>query len=590
MNSKTDGNGKTLQKKIKNLEFLISSSQLLNSTLDFDRLLRLIMRIVKDAIDVEAVSILFPSADGRQLVFERVRGRRDKSVRGLRVPVGEGVVGWVAEHGLPLIVNNVKKDQRFSLSLEQKLRLNPHSIICIPLVREDDLIGVVEGVNKKGREPFTEEDLSLLLALGDHICAAMENARLYRETERKRLESELLNKVSMTLGKSIDVNEVVDYILDSLSRLIHYDAAAVFVVDRKKQELITFHHRGYREEKQKLVQLKHYEGLVGWVARNKKGVFVGDTSTDSRYVNARNKTHSELVTPMLSRSKVIGVFNLESNQLNAYDKDDLKLLETFAAQAAVAIERAELYEEQRKKIEIQKELKVARTVQEFFTPRKSTRFGKFKIAGASFPSLEMSGDYYDFFPLQKPYIAFAIADVAGKGVPASLIMSSFRASLHMIAQQSYSARQIAVKANEVLLETARPQDFVTAFLGVLNPVTGEICYCKAGHDPPVLMDTKGGHRLLSTGGPVLGVFEDIPIEEGRLVMTDETLVCFTDGATESRNDDDEEYGVDRIVESIKRHRDLTPRKICNALLEDLERFAGGNPLLDDVTFLVLKKS
>jgi serine phosphatase RsbU (regulator of sigma subunit) len=578
-----------LKKRLELLELLISSSRLLNSTLNFDRLLRLIIRMIKKAISVEAVSILFLDANGKELVFELARGRRDTHVRRHRIPVGEGVVGWVAKHKKPLIVNDAKKDRRFSLNLEKKLGLKTNSIISIPLLRGNELIGVVEGVNKRNKETFTKDDLTIFLALGDHICTAMANARLYRQANRRRLANKLLNQVSISLGKSLSVDGVLQRIISSLKKLIHLDAFAIFVIDRDKGELVSVLHQGYSDKSQERIKLKYGEGLVGWVAKHRSGVIVNDCKEDKRYIEARARTHSEMVVPMLSRGSVIGIFNIESDRKNAYRRRDLRLLDAFAVQAAVSIERAELYEERRKKVELQRELKVARTVQEFFTPRKAKSIGNFRIAGANFPSLTMSGDYYDFFPLKAPYFAFAIADVAGKGVPASLIMSSFRAILHTVAPYHNSARQIAMRANEILLETARPHDFVTAFIGVLNPTTGEIAYCNAGHNPPLLIDKDGKYRFLEVGGPVLGIFKDLKLEEGRLVIKDQTLVCYTDGATDACNELDEEFGEDRLFDSVKNYRMLTPREICKAVYKDLKIFIGNAPSIDDVTFLALKR-
>ncbi|MCK5620045.1 MAG: serine/threonine-protein phosphatase, partial [Candidatus Krumholzibacteria bacterium] len=181
------------------------------------------------------------------------------------------------------------------------------------------------------------------------------------------------------------------------------------------------------------------------------------------------------------------------------------------------------------------------------------------------------------------------ADVAGKGVPASIIMSGFRAALHTVAPYLTSARQIALRANEILLETVRPQDFVTAFIGVLNPATGEVTYCNAGHNPPILMKPDGTYRLLETGGPILGVFEDIPLVEGRFRLADETLLCYTDGATEARNPADEEYGDHRLIEAFGNAIDLPPSRLCRAVFADLKEFYGDAGQSDDVTYLVLKR-
>jgi serine phosphatase RsbU (regulator of sigma subunit) len=576
------------RQKIKELELLATASRMLNATLNLDQLLRVIMKIVKSALDVQAVSLAVVSEDGKNLVFEQARGRRDSAVRGLKIPFGEGIMGRVAKRQKPLIINDTRKDRRISLKLERRLGLRPRSVLAIPLKRRGQLIGVLEAINHKGGEPFTETDLSLAITLGEHIAISVANARLYARAERLGLEYSLLAKVSADLGKSISLEGVLQRILKNLKKLIPFDAAAIYVLDRRKHLLVSKLQRGYPKGSDRDMDLKRDRGVVSLAVSSKKGIFVGDVRKTDVYVKARKGTRSEIVAPMLSHGSVIGAFNLESDRVSAYRDEDLRLLEAFAGQASVAVERAHLYEERREKQEIEKELRVARTVQDFFTPKKARAAGPFRIAGISYPSLEVSGDYYDFFPVKDSLLAFAIADVAGKGVPASLIMSSFRANLHTVAPYVTGARQIALRANEILLETVRPQDFVTAFIGVLNPATGEVTYCNAGHNPPVLMKPDGSHRLLETGGPILGVFEDIPLVEGRFRLTDETLLCYTDGATEARNVADEEYGESRLLSAFRGAVDLSPSRLCRTLFSNLKEFFGDVGQNDDVTYLVLK--
>jgi serine phosphatase RsbU (regulator of sigma subunit) len=581
--------GDVLARKVRQLEFLAESARLLNSTLDFETLVALIMKIVKDALNVETVSILTYDKEKKHMVFEVARGKDGRDLQGLKIPVGLGIVGWVAENRRPVIVNDVRRDSRYSPELEKKFGLKPKSLMSIPLKRGSRFIGVLEAANRRGKSPFTSEDLKIFLALGNHIAAAIENARLFGEAERKRLESSLLYKLSVSLAKPLDLKDVLQEILTSVEKLVPYDAAALFVLDRKSQLLVSEVHRGYEPDREDKLLLKLDEGISGWAARHKTGVISPDTSKDSRYVAAREKTRSELVAPMLSGGKVIGLFNLESDTLNAFTPEHLRLLEAFAAQAGVSIERARLYEEQQEKHEIERELKVARTVQQFFTPLQSRKLGQFTIAGRNYPSLELSGDYFDFFPLKEPYAAFAIADVAGKGVPASIIMSSFRACLHTVAPYYTRAREIAQRANEILLETVRPHDFVTAFIGVLNYQTGEVTYCNAGHNPAILMRADGKHELLETGGTILGTFDDLELHQGKFLLGDSILLCYTDGTVDAVNRADEPFGMDRLVEFLREHRTFPIGRICTSLRRRLKEHVQDMPQSDDMTYLVMKK-
>lgn len=581
--------GDMLREKIKKLEFLATASRMLNATLDLEQLLITIMKIVKNALDVQAVSLSVVDEKGENLVFELARGRRDRAVRGLKIPFGEGVMGWVAQHQKPLVVNDTRTDQRVSLALERKLGIKPRSILAVPLKRRGRLIGVLEAINRKGGRKFTEEELSLSITLGGHIAIAVANARLFQRAERRRLEATLLTRVSADVGGLLSLDEVLQRILENLHRLVPFDAAAIFVLDPRKKRVVSKLHQGYPAGTDERLRFKSDEGVVSVAIKQKKGIIVDDVRISKIYVKARESTRSEMVAPMLSQGRVMGAFNLESDQLHAYREDDLQLLEAFASHASVAIERANLYEEQREKQEIQEELRVARTVQDFFSPKRSRAVGPLRIAGANYPSLEVSGDYYDFFPVREGRMAFAVADVAGKGVPASIIMSGFRATLHTAAPYVATARQLALRANEILLETVRPQDFVTAFIAVVSPATGEVTYCNAGHNSAILMKPNGSYRTLESGGPVLGLAADIPLVEGRFVLRDETLLLFTDGATEARNEAGEEYGEARLAAALRKSVNFPPSPLCHALYGDLRAFFGEAGQADDVTFLVLKR-
>jgi sigma-B regulation protein RsbU (phosphoserine phosphatase) len=187
-------------------------------------------------------------------------------------------------------------------------------------------------------------------------------------------------------------------------------------------------------------------------------------------------------------------------------------------------------------------------------------------------------------------VAFSVADVAGKGVPASLIMASYRATFRTVAPYSASARQMVLRLNQILLDTVRPQDFVTAFVGVFNPDTGELSYCNAGHNAPILVSADGSFRRLEVGGPVLGILDDAEWHEGRMrLQQDEVLVCYTDGATEARNSADEEYGEARFIDAVRANMSLTPYRLCTALYASMRTFIGNRPPVDDTTYLAVKR-
>jgi len=547
------------------------------------------MQIVRRAVRAEVAMLAMVEKPGEFLVLDRARGRRDNDVRGRRIPFGRGAIGVAARRQRPVLVNGPTAIKRFSVALEGRLGLKPHSIIAVPVRRHGELVGVLSAVNGGGRDPFGKNDLEIVDALGDHIALAIVGSRLSARVKRMGLEYSRLAQVSADVGKSLTLDEVLKRIIKNLDQLIPFDAAAIFLNDPEKKTITSVLHQGYPKDAGEKIHVKIHEGIVGLAARSKKGIIVGDVKTHPRYREARSRTRSELAVPIMNRQNVIGTFNLESNKLDAYSERDLELVEIFAAHAAVAIERAQLYEEQRERRAIQRELRLARTVQEFFTPQRTRTVGSYKISGINYPSLEVTGDYHDYFPVGDGRVAFAVADVAGKGVPASIIMSCFRATLHAAAPDLRTALQITLRANRVLLETVRPQDFVTAFIGVIDGNTGEVTYCNAGHDAPILMSPNGDYRMLESGGPVLGVFDTPPMTEGRFVLGDEVLLCYTDGATEARSPDDIEYGPDRLIGALRDNINKPPASLFRSLFAVLNEFTQNAPQSDDTTYLVLKR-
>ncbi|HET6348399.1 MAG TPA: SpoIIE family protein phosphatase [Candidatus Krumholzibacteria bacterium] len=578
-----------LLKKARELELLVSASRTLNTNVEFGELLKSLLKIVKTATRAEYV--LLAALDLRdRMVFERALGIADADVRGMPIVKGTGVMGHVWRKGQPVIIDDMRHSDLTPV-IAKKLGIKVHSLVAIPLKRRGLVRGVLQVVNRRNEDAFTPDDLTLLSALGEHVAAAVANARLRESAQRRRLEYQLLAEVSADVGKSLTRDEALDRILKNLQRLVESDAAAIFLVDGKTSTISSVLHTGYPRTAQEKIQIHLDEGIVGVVAKTKNGLIVPDVRAHAQYANVRARTRSEMVAPMILRGQVLGLFNVESDRLDAYSEDDLRLLEAFAAEAAVAIDRAHLFEERKVKLEIEEELRLARTVQEFFSPKKSLVTANFRIAGANFPSLEVSGDYYDFFPAMNRLVAFAIADVAGKGVPASLIMASFRSTFRTVAPFTASARQMVLRLNQILMDTVRPQDFVTTFVGVLNPDTGELSYCNAGHNPPIVLAADGSFRRLEVGGPVLGILKDTEVEwhEGRMRLhSDEALVCYTDGATEATNGE-EEYGEARFIEAVRANVSLTPYRLCTALYANMRAFIGATPQVDDTTYLAIKR-
>jgi sigma-B regulation protein RsbU (phosphoserine phosphatase) len=409
----------------------------------------------------------------------------------------------------------------------------------------------------------------------------------------------MLLDITKTISRSLDLDEVLNLVMDTLDSLIPYDAAGIYLVkcsqplsEWAEDETCVFHTqavRGYDIDDLQELGLKMGEGLIGHVAVSGKPFISPDVRNEPRYINARAGTRSEMVAPIISNSEVIGVFDLESDELNAYSKDDLEILGLLASQVAIIIEKVMLHDQLIEKQRLETQLEVARQVQLELLPARDPQLEGFDISAYNFPTEEVSGDYYDWVRIYDDQIGIVIADVSGKGVPAALLMAFLRASLRAATHIGYAPHISMSKVNYLLWESIERNQFVTAFYGILDSANRTLAYCNAGHNPPFLMEADGKVHFEERGGVPLGMFRDTRyyeyfanIEPGQL------LVLYTDGVTEAMNRAQEEYGRDRLVEAVRNSRHLSSREMIDFIHRDVLNWTEGLGATDDVTFFILK--
>jgi sigma-B regulation protein RsbU (phosphoserine phosphatase) len=296
-----------------------------------------------------------------------------------------------------------------------------------------------------------------------------------------------------------------------------------------------------------------------------------------------------MVAPIISNDEVIGVFDLESDLLNAYSEDDLEVLMLLASQVAIIIEKVMLHEQLIEKKRLEGQLEVARQVQLELLPAKDPELPKFDISAYNFPTEEVSGDYYDWVRIYDDQIGIVIADVAGKGVPAALLMAFLRASLRAATHVGYATHISMSKVNYLLWESIERNQFVTAFYGILDASTRTLSYSNAGHNPPLLIDSEGKTRFLDSGEQPLGMFRDTRYHEYyHSFRPGEILLLYTDGVTEAQDANEEELGRERLADAVKANSSLTARELVANLQKAVMDWTGGIGSNDDATFFVIK--
>lgn len=318
---------------------------------------------------------------------------------------------------------------------------------------------------------------------------------------RNVLELELLQETGAILSMSINLEDMLRSISAALQKLIPYDALGIFILGHNAETVDELFSLGYDDARSnELLKMKAGKGLVGWATKTGEPVIVPNVLEDSRYVAARERTRSELVIPLFSGNQVIGAFNLESDRTDAFTPSDLEMVTAFANQAALSITRAQLIQRTLDQSRIREQLEVAREIQKSFLPRKFPQYPGFDFDAVNVSSEAVGGDYFDFIPIVDNQLGITIADVSGKGLPASLIMASFRASLIAEIRNNYAIRTILRKVNNLICESVERGKFVTAVYGVLDIKNKTLTFSNAGHNPPFILRANGKVEFLADGG------------------------------------------------------------------------------------------
>jgi len=409
----------------------------------------------------------------------------------------------------------------------------------------------------------------------------------------------LLLKLSQEIGRSLDLQEVLEYLLESVRTAVQYDAAGVFVLNRSVRlgqdtggrmiagmAVVGFDETPRDEDP----MLRRGEGIIGHVIATGQTVIAPDVRLDPHYVQGKAATLSEIAVPIASGGDVIGALNLESNTLDAFSEADVEFLEFFAVAAAISIEKAVLHREMLEKNRIEQQLRIAKQVQMALLPAADPALEGYDIAGTNVPTWEIGGDYFDYLPQPDGRLGLAIADVSGKGVPAALIMATFRAALRAQRVRDIPLDAIAGRLNRILLDSMDTSRFVTAFYGVLEPRTGAIGFANCGHNPPLLLRAAGGRDVLASGGPALGMWHGATFVPGAAsVLPGDVLVLYTDGVIEVMNAAGEMFGVDRLEDVIRRRRHDSSRDLVDAVVDATRAFAGREGYEDDFTLVIVRR-
>jgi len=573
------------------LSTLFELGREVTSVLDLEELLAKIPQLIARLTRFSAFSVYLLDEGRQDLRIAYAVGYPEEVWSTLRLPLGEGVVGAAVQEGRPILVNDIRREPRYKGPLRNML-----SQLAVPMRRKGKVIGALNLLNEV-EGAFTAQDEALLRQFGAHVAVALENARLFK-SERHYVDTlETLAEIGREMSSILDLDALLTRIASLTKRLIDYRTFGILLLDEATNDLeMKLAVRYGKGAESKHVRLG--EGLVGWAALHKEPVLVADVSQDSRYINLVDDARSELVIPMLIKDRCLGVFDLESPELDAFTKEHKELLTLLASQAAVAIDNARLYEEVRRNEErIEKELRFAQRVQVALLPTEPPKTAEgVDIAGRFEPARELGGDIHDFLVPEVDTLVVAVGDVSGKGAPAALYGAfaaeqvRSRTLRRRFTPDRFSVAGVLRAMNTNLHERHLEEYYCTLCYAFFDFRRRTVTLSNSGLPYPIRCSEEKCGQIELPGVP-LGSFPGIIYDEVTLELKPDDLFVFcTDGIFEALNPEGAEFGARRLCEVIAASRKESARGIVDEIFHAVTEFRGTEPQADDMTAVAIKIS
>ena len=456
--------------------------------------------------------------------------------------------------------------------------------VC-PVRCSGDIVGVLEFCSP---EPMGKDARNSLENLA-RVASAAWNNTIHRQVAEELSAIVLATKL---LNSTLDLGELIKIILQLATRLTGAERGTVFLVNREQNEIWSLVGLGLEEQE---IRLPIDRGVAGWVARHAESVRLENVYADPRFeptVDRRlaYRTRNLLGLPIRSKDgEILGVLELINRKEGSFSAADEDSLNHLSDHVALALENARLYRELLAKQRMERDLEVARNVQRGLLPERPPDLAGFEISVAYKPSQMVGGDYYDFVPLNPRALLIVIADVEGKGLASALMMANLQATLHTLTVHVHPLEQIVKSVNDMIFSDRRRARLVSMFVAILDQQHRALHYINAGHVPPALIRVDGETVELRNGGTLVGAFPDATFTRGYIELSEgDVLAGYTDGITEAMDAEGNQYGLERLVNMVRRERTASAERIVETALAEVESFSRGSPLDDDRVIFILK--
>jgi phosphoserine phosphatase RsbU/P len=555
----------------------------LSAVLDPEELLRAIAdRVRRLVVGAKVLDIYLSEPDGF-LAPALAVGYDQSTDTSRRIRVGEGVVGAAAAAREPVFVPDVARDARY-ITGEPGVSAE----LAIPLVHRDRVIGVLN-IESASATAFTEEVRAALGVLASHLAIAIENATLHRETRWYAGLLAILYDIGKETASILDLDLLLHRVAELVKRVIDYEMFGILLVEPGTGDLIVREAVRYGGAQERY-RIRAGEGLSGAAVASKQPVLVNDVRADSRYLSLIAETRSELVVPLVHKDRVVGVFDLESTGLNAFNEEHVKVLTPLASQVAVAIENARLYEELRDRDLLRaRELDIAAGIQHGLFPEDCPRGEGWEASAHFRPARELGGDLYDFYEMEEGLLGLAVGDVAGKGVPAALYAAFASGTVRSRAFERRPPADLMARVNRTLRRRGVEGLLCNLVYATFDLRSRTVAMASSGLPHPLQYRAATGRCVpVEIGGLPLGAFDNASYDEHTLALEPgDIFVFYTDGLVDAAVGG-EDYGQARVQKVVEAHAGLPAGDLGGRILDDFDAFMRGDEHPDDLTVVVMK--
>jgi phosphoserine phosphatase RsbU/P len=559
------------------------------SVLDLDELLRKIPELIARLTKFQAFAVYLLEPKKGELTIAYSVGYPDDVSRTLRLRVGHGLVGAAVAEGQPILVNDVLADPRYVEAVP-----GSRAELVVPLRRKGRVIGALNLLTDTPNQ-FTETDEAMLRQFGAYVAVSIENALLIEHDRDYTATLQTLAEIAHEFSAILDLDALLTRLAQLTRRVIDYRTFGIFLLNEETGELEMKAAVRYGDRVD-VPRVKLGHGLVGYAALHQEVVLVPDVSKDPRYIKVVDDARSELVIPLMVHDRCIGVFDLESPELDAFTKSHAEILTLLGSQAAVAIENARLYQTIRSNEKrLEKEIRFAQRVQMALLPTELPKRMKHVDVAARFePARGLGGDLYDFLAPEPNTLAVAVGDVSGKGVPAALY-SAFAGELirsrtfrRRYALDRFTPAGILESTNMILCERQLEEYFCTVCYALFDFKRRGVTIANSGLPYPVRCRGGDVSQIVLPGIP-LGALPGSKYDELTFdLMAGDVFVFCSDGVFEANDAEGHEFGAERLLKAVSNTRQQAAKDIVAAILAAVQEFRGGAPPNDDLTTVAVK--